>query len=55
MTDGGNNAFLVLLDTSAAFDTLDYTLLLQKLHAKIIFGGSILDSDWFSPYPSCRL
>ena len=52
MTDGGNNAVLVLLDLSAAFDTLDHTLLLQRLHAEIGLDGSAL--DWFSSYLSCR-
>ena len=51
MIDGGNNAVLVLLDLSAAFDTLDYTLLLQRLHAEIGLDGSAL--DWFSSYLSC--
>ena len=46
MIDGGNNAILVLLDLSAAFDTLDHTLLLQRLHAEIGLDGSAL--DWFS-------
>ena len=52
MIDGGNNAVLVLLDLSAAFDTLDHTLLLQRLHAEIGLDGSAL--DWFSAYLSCR-
>ena len=52
MTDGGNNAVLVLLDQSAAFDTLDHMLLLQRLHAEIGLDGSTL--DWFSSYLSCR-
>ena len=52
MTDGGNNAVLVLLDLSAAFDTLDHTLLLQSRHAEIGLAGSAL--DWFSSYLSCR-
>ena len=53
MTDGGNNAVLVLLDLSAAFDTLDHTLLLQRLPAEIGLDGSAL--DWFSSYLLCRL
>ena len=52
MIDGGNNGVLVLLDLSAAFDTLDHTLLLQRLHAEIGLDGSAL--DWFSSYLSCR-
>ena len=52
MTDGGNNAVLVLLDLSAAFDTLDHKLLLQRLHAEIGLDGSAL--HWFSSYLSCR-
>ena len=52
MTDGGNNAVLVLLDLSAAFDTLEHTLLLQRLHAEIGLDGSAL--ELFSSYLSCR-
>ena len=52
MTDGGNNAVLALLDLSAAFHTLDHTLLVQRLHAEIGLDGSAL--DWFSSYLSCR-
>ena len=50
MTDGGNNALLERLDLGAAFDTLDHTLLLQRLHAEVGLDGSAL--DWFSSYSS---
>ena len=52
MLDGGNNAVLVLLGLSAAFDTLYHTLLFQRLHAEIGLCGSAL--DWLSSYLSCR-
>ena len=52
MTDGGSSVPLVLLDLTAAFDTLDHTLFLAILHAEIGLGGSVL--DWFSSYLSCR-
>ena len=42
----------MLLDLSAAFDTLYHTLLLQRLHAEIGLDGSAL--DWCSSYLSCR-
>ena len=43
MIDGGNNAVLALFDLSAAFDILDHTLHLQRLHAEIGLDGSALD------------
>ena len=51
MTDAVNNALLVLLNLSAAFDTIDHSLL-KKLHGEIFVKGTVL--DWFMSYLSCR-
>ena len=39
MTDARSNACLVLLDLSAAFDTIDHSLLSKRLHDKIFVQG----------------
>ena len=45
--DSGNLAVLLMLDLSAAFDTIDHTLLLQRLHGSVGVTGAHL---WFSSY-----
>ena len=51
MIYGGSNARLVLMDLNAAFDTIDHTLLLNRLHSEICFDSTVL--NWFSSYLSC--
>ena len=50
--DKGKVTALVLLDLSAAFDTIDHTLLLNRLTQWYGFEGSSL--NWFSSYLSNR-
>ena len=50
--DTGENAILVLLDLSAAFDTVDHPTLLARLHQWVGIRGSAL--QWFSSYLSHR-
>jgi hypothetical protein len=44
--DGGNAAILALLVQSAAFDTIDHSVLLDRLSTRFGICGSAL--DWFS-------
>ena len=50
--DKGNVTALVLLDLSAAFDTIDHKILLQRLERWYGFTGNII--KWFSSYLSNR-
>ena len=51
-SDNGLVSILVLLDLSAAFDTIDHKLLLQRLEQSIGIKGTAL--DWFKSYLSDR-
>ena len=46
--DSGQNVILVLLDMSAAFDTVDHEILRTRLHQH--FGISDTALDWFRDY-----
>ena len=50
--DRGNEAVLVLLDLTSAFDTVDHSILLTRLMER--FGVTEVASDWFASYLSGR-
>jgi hypothetical protein len=50
--DSRRNTVLILLDMSAAFDTVDHRILLQRLYYRFGIDGDIL--KWLDDYLSCR-
>ena len=50
--DSGNPAMLVLLDLTAAFDTVDHGILLARLEKWVGITGSAL--SWFQSYLTDR-
>eukprot|EP00745_Piridium_sociabile_P021634 TRINITY_DN3338_c0_g1_i12.p2 TRINITY_DN3338_c0_g1~~TRINITY_DN3338_c0_g1_i12.p2 ORF type:complete len:333 (-),score=53.56 TRINITY_DN3338_c0_g1_i12:630-1628(-) len=50
--DSGSVSILALLDLSAAFDTLDHDILLERLHKSFGISGKVL--EWFRSYLAGR-
>uniref|UniRef100_A0A3B3Y8S9 Reverse transcriptase domain-containing protein n=1 Tax=Poecilia mexicana TaxID=48701 RepID=A0A3B3Y8S9_9TELE len=46
--DSGNHVVLILLDLTAAFDTVDHDILISRLHHVVGIGGTVL--KWFRSY-----
>ena len=51
--DSGSGAVLLMLDLSAAFDTIDHGILLSRLNSIYGISGDAL--DWFKSYLSSRV
>ena len=51
--DSGSGAVLLMLDLSAAFDTIDHSILLSRLNSLYGISGDAL--DWFKSYLSNRV
>ena len=48
----GNTCILALLDFSSAFDTIDHTILVHRLHTDLRFTDTVL--QWFSCFLTDR-
>ncbi len=47
-TDSGSSAILILLDLSAAFDSVDHDILLKRFEC--VVGVQGLELEWFASY-----